>query len=204
VTKLCWRGDSASPLGTPRVDQPSSILPPSHRRRRRISDKAEDSAARRVRNFPPCAVGQISGSSSRVLLPDQEGRFAIVTNVGLRMRWTRYCQLTSGKIADGEVVWSRHPDADAKSALMLSHHVGDGGNKAGLRGEHEVSRKPFAQGRPDRFGVPVVYLLVSYLSLDARLRVRHASGFPCALYLPRATRSCKARANHAPRMRRCV
>jgi len=35
-----------------------------------------------------CAVGQITGSSLRVFRP-HEGRFAIVTNVGRKMRWTR-------------------------------------------------------------------------------------------------------------------
>ena len=66
----------------------------------------------------------------------QEGRFAIVTYVGRRMRWTRQCRMTSDadppslKLrrdwyqdrrvafvetgADGEVVWSWHPDADVK------------------------------------------------------------------------------------------
>jgi hypothetical protein len=37
---------------------------------------------------------------------DQEGRIAIVTNVGHGMRWTRCRQLTSDDAADGEVVWS--------------------------------------------------------------------------------------------------
>jgi len=40
------------------------------------------------------------------LLPDQEGRFAIVTNVGVGMRWTRWRRRTSDDSADGEVVWS--------------------------------------------------------------------------------------------------
>ena len=35
-----------------------------------------------------------------------EGRFAIVTDVGRGMRWTPRCRQTSGKRADGEVVWS--------------------------------------------------------------------------------------------------
>jgi hypothetical protein len=37
--------------------------------------------------------------------PAQEGRLAIVTNVGCGMRWTRAAQLTSALDADGEVVW---------------------------------------------------------------------------------------------------
>jgi hypothetical protein len=40
------------------------------------------------------------------LAPDQEGRFAIVTNVGCGMRWTQRCAQTRRIDADGEVVWS--------------------------------------------------------------------------------------------------
>jgi hypothetical protein len=35
-----------------------------------------------------------------------EGRFAVVTNVGCGMRWTRAALSTSARLADGEVVWS--------------------------------------------------------------------------------------------------
>ena len=65
-----------------------------------------------------CLVGQIRtilrGSRTRY-----EGRFAIVTNVGRGMRWTPHGQAllrkTTDDAADGEVVWSRRPDAGAKS-----------------------------------------------------------------------------------------
>jgi hypothetical protein len=36
----------------------------------------------------------------------QEGRFAVVTDVGCGMRWTRQCHTTNDMAADGEVVWS--------------------------------------------------------------------------------------------------
>jgi hypothetical protein len=36
----------------------------------------------------------------------QEGRFAVVTDVGCGMRWTLSAPLTNGAIADGEVVWT--------------------------------------------------------------------------------------------------
>jgi hypothetical protein len=32
--------------------------------------------------------------------------------------------------ADGEVVWSSHPDADVKLAMMFTHRADDGGKKA--------------------------------------------------------------------------
>jgi hypothetical protein len=44
----------------------------------------------------------------------QEGRIAIVTDVGRGMRWTQRCCKTSGAEADGEIVWSWHPDAGVK------------------------------------------------------------------------------------------
>ncbi len=37
---------------------------------------------------------------------------------------------TSASGADGEVVWSWHPDADAKWATMHTHRADDGGKKA--------------------------------------------------------------------------
>src|ERR1700744_4820487 len=38
--------------------------------------------------------------------PSQEGRIAIVTDVGCGMRWTRRCHETNETAADGEAVWS--------------------------------------------------------------------------------------------------
>jgi hypothetical protein len=37
---------------------------------------------------------------------------------------------TNGIVADGEVVWSWHPDADAKPVMMRKRRAGDGGQKA--------------------------------------------------------------------------
>ena len=48
---------------------------------------------------------QIKSISPAVPLPE-EGRFAIVTDVGCGMRWTRAARLTNRADADGEVVWS--------------------------------------------------------------------------------------------------
>jgi hypothetical protein len=47
------------------------------------------------------------------------------------MRWTQAALLTRAlRLADGEAVWSRRPDAGVNVAMMLSHHAGDGGKKA--------------------------------------------------------------------------
>jgi hypothetical protein len=72
--------------------------------------------------------------------PGHKGRIAIVTDVGCGMRWTFAAQETSALEADGEVVWSGPLDAEVKLATMLAHRVGDGGNQADHRGEHEASR----------------------------------------------------------------
>jgi hypothetical protein len=56
-------------------------------------------------------LSQITGLSRAIPFPI-EGRFAIVTNVGFGMRWTRQRRhaavpaRTSDEAADGEVVWS--------------------------------------------------------------------------------------------------
>jgi hypothetical protein len=51
----------------------------------------------------------------------------------------------------------------------------------GHRGEHEVTVKTIAQGRPDVSGESVVTILVCFFISHARLRVQRAPGFPCAL-----------------------
>ena len=48
--------------------------------------------------------------------------------------------ITNGAEADGEVVWSRHPDAGVKFAKAVSRMTV--AKEPGRRGEREVSRKP--------------------------------------------------------------
>ena len=68
--------------------------------------------------YSASVVGQISGTSCAVSCP-QEGRFAIVTNVGCGMRWTLWCQAIfspdENAKAYGQVVWSWRRDAGVKS-----------------------------------------------------------------------------------------
>src|ERR1700721_2963319 len=57
--------------------------------------------------------------------------------------------------------------------MMLTHHGGDGGNKA--RSPERARKKPlkpFAQEKPERFGEPVVTCSCAFLLSHARLRVR--------------------------------
>jgi hypothetical protein len=91
-------------------------------------------------------MGQISGISPPVS-PDKRGGSRSSRNA----RWDAVdaeAPLTNGADADGEVVWFWRPDAGVKflgSKLLR----GDGGKKAVHRGEHVISRKTTAQGRPD-------------------------------------------------------
>jgi hypothetical protein len=78
-----------------------------------------------------------------------------------------------------------------------SHCAGDGDNKAGLRGEHGISRQPVARGKPDDPAVPVVtYSYAFYFCirgcgclLRARLSLRpHLSEGHCLSKLGRHSR----------------
>lgn len=70
-------------------------------------------------------------------------------------------------------MWSRHPDAGAKWVTMLAHRYLRWWQESPVhQGEHEISRKTIAQGGPDRFGVPVVTILVCLTFLHTRLRAR--------------------------------
>jgi hypothetical protein len=109
----------------------------------------------------------------------QRGVCAIATNVGCKMRWTLTYREASGKPADGEIVWSRPPDAEVKPC-------GRSARRRWLkspvhRGEHEIHRKTIAQGMPDRFGVPVVTCLRAFLCCMQGCGCVRASGIPCAL-----------------------
>jgi len=57
------------------------------------------------KNFPLCRFPK-SAAYPRHPAPHHKGRFAIVTNVGRGMRWTRVAQLTKAHFADGEIAWS--------------------------------------------------------------------------------------------------
>jgi hypothetical protein len=51
----------------------------------------------------------------------------------------------------------------------------------GHQGEHEISRNTIVQGMPGCLGEPVVTTLVCFFISHTRLRVRRATGIPCAL-----------------------
>jgi hypothetical protein len=112
-----------------------------------------------------------SPASVRVSCARQEGRFAIVTNVGYGMRWTLAVRKTSAWEADGEVVWSRRPDAGVNTATTLTRCAGDGDNKARFTREStKETVKTNRAGSAGMFGGPVVTCLRAFLFLHARLR----------------------------------
>ena len=96
------------------------------------------------------------------------------------MRWTRMASPDERRfLADGEVVWSSHPDADVKLATMLSHRADDGGKKARLTRESaKETVKTIVQGMPDRFGEPVVTELACFFTFARKAtgasRARHS------------------------------
>src|SRR5215212_11340775 len=78
------------------------------------------------------------------------------------MRWTRELRLTCAAQAYGEVVWFGRRGAGVKLAIRSA---GDGGKRAVLREEHEVSRKAIAQGRPECCRCPVCSCAVLFAQI---------------------------------------
>ncbi len=105
--------------------------------------------------------------------------------------------MTNDIAADGEVVWFWHLDADAKLRGTVRVTTVTKSPITGKSAKESV--KTIVQGRPDVLGVPVVTKLACFFISHARLRVRLAPGFPCALRSRKANRPCMARALSAPR-----
>ncbi len=129
-------------------------------------------------------------------VPDQEGRFAIVTNVGSGMRWTRHVGRRLTLQADGEVVWFWRPDAGAKFRRIIpAKRRWQESPVTGKSTKDTV--KTIAQGMP----VDAVYLWLLtrvFFLLHTRPRVQRASGIPCALLVSRVVRTT-TRTRCAPR-----
>src|SRR5215212_11119341 len=115
------------------------------------------------------------------------------------MRWTRELRLTCVAQAYGEVVWFGRRGAGVKLAIRSA---GDGGKRAVLRGEHEVSRKAIAQGRPECCRCPVCSCAVLFAQIargTAGAASTRSSLRP--LFSRRAKERCKPRAISAARTR---
>jgi len=123
------------------------------------------------------AVGQISDFNWRVS-PVTRGVRTSRTRGG--MRWTQSVCKTSARERTAK---SCGPDAAvlASSSLRSKLLESDGGKRAVHRGEHEVSRKATAQGRPGCSVCTCMLVCVSSAHLHTRPRVQQAPGLPCAL-----------------------
>ena len=121
-----------------------------------------------------CGVGQITSIFSPIP-PPQEGRIAIVTDVGSGMRWTRRFTRRVGLSADGKDVWSWRPDADAK---VVERSANDGGKRA--RSPGRARYKPLKPSRREcRLIAVCPWLLTRVLSTLAHAamgaaRTRHS------------------------------
>ena len=112
--------------------------------------------------------------SSRILIRS-EGRPRIATDVGSGTRWTCWCRKASGANADGEIVWSRSPDAGIKRAGDLQATEA---NKPGTPRRSRISRKPLRR-ECRLFRLPCGCLRAQvHFSLHARLAgaacIRHS------------------------------
>ena len=108
--------------------------------------------------------------------PQDEGRSRSSRMRG-GMRWTPMPRLTSVAEGYGEVVWFWRRGAGVKSFGKRKLHGGDGGKRAVLREEHEVSRKAIAQGRPGMLP-PNLYARVHLLLCASSTRDRGCGAHP--------------------------
>jgi hypothetical protein len=100
----------------------------------------------------PSGKSQAHSRASRGL---EEGRFAIVTNVGGGMRWTRPRVRRSSRSRMAKSCGPGAPMQALRSLVSMSPTT-DGGNQAWSPGRSRISRKTIAQGRPDDVAEPVV------------------------------------------------
>ena len=85
-------------------------------------------------------VGQISALAPRVSPDERGGSRSSRTRGG--MRWTRWRRMTNAVVADGEAVWSWHPDAGVKFAGSKTSRGCRWQESPVTGGEREISRKP--------------------------------------------------------------
>ncbi len=134
-----------------------SLCPP-HAPRQITSDFQKSCQVRNQKIFRFRSHPNQSHNSAR--LTADEGRWPSSRTCG-EMRWTGEPRLTCVAQTYGEVVWFGRRGAGVKLAVAHRSYrierglAGDGGKRAVLREEHEVSRKAIAQGRPECSRCPV-------------------------------------------------
>ena len=137
------------------VQQPAARWPD----RQITSDFPKSCQARESKIFRFRSQPNQSHNSAR--LTADEGRSRSSRTRG-EMRWTQELRLTCAACAYGEVVWFGRRGAGVKRAIRSA---GDGGKRAVLREEHEVSRKAIAQGRPECSSCPVCSCATCYAQI---------------------------------------
>ena len=118
------------------------------------------------------------------------------------MRWTWKARETHAPDAYGEVAWFGRRGAGAKLAIRSA---GDGGKRAVLREEREVSRKATAQGRPGCSACTC--MLVCAFAMCTGTRDRGCSKhpvFPAPSIQEEGNETFKPRVKHAARMHKLV
>jgi hypothetical protein len=115
----------------------------------------------------------------------------IVTKREAGMRWPRRCRRTSDIEADGEIAWSRHPDAGVKLAMTKSQATE--ANKPGTPRRARISRNPLRRECRCVFGctcgLPVCVLSAFCCTRGARVQ-RHPA-FPAPSSPSRANDDAK-------------
>jgi len=109
--------------------------------------------------------------------------------------------------AYGEVVWFGRRGAGVKLAVAHRSYrierglAGDGGKRAVLREEHEVSRKAIAQGRPGCPRCPVCSCAVLFAQIARETAGAASTRSSLRPLTKRAKERCKPRAKHVARSR---
>ncbi len=167
---------------------------------------------------------QITPTTPAIPRPE-EGRIAIVTDVGCGERWPRHAGRarsfrrvsllmsegrapTNGVIADGKAVWFWRPLLASSRRRFCEIQPGFAktfnppateARGIRLRGEHGISRKPIAQGMPGCSGCTCMLVCASSSANCTRDRgCQPAPGIPCAL-LTEGETMCKSSGAIAPR-----
>ena len=149
---------------------------PSVTARRANHQKSVESLARKYSAFVLTQITGITPPVSRQMRGARERHERAVRcdGRGRRRRRTRLKRTAKSCGSDVAVLALRSGEAK----LLWDN----GGKRAVLREEHEVSRKAIAQGRPECFRCTCMLVCVScYAQRHTRPRVQPAPGLPCAL-----------------------
>ncbi len=150
----------------------------------------------------PCAVGQITSTFPAIppaLRGAHRDRHGTLRRgaVAAGRRSISFGGADERRAADGQAVWSRHPDA----GVLVGDDVDDGGKQARSPGRARSSRSNHRAGKAGLFPAePVVPAPCTLFRTGAAGASRH-SAFPAPSQLMRTLTCSRARANPAARLR---